>query len=155
MSRTLLLIAHVWIGAIWLGAAWFSLVNLHRRGPRLFADDAEAERVIAGLSRGNRWLMLSAAAALALTGGLAWALTDDPRPDAWTAALVAKVALLAGNVAITAYVSWILWPRRLFALPAELPPIRRRQTALRTLSVLALAASAALGVAAHALRSAP
>ncbi len=151
---TAVAIAHVWIGAVWLGGVWLSLVNLHRRGPRLFADEAEFERVIAGFTRGNRWLILAAAGGMCLSGALLWALIEA-RPAGWSALIIAKVALLCGNVIGMAYVSWIIWPRRLFALPAELPAIRRRQTVVRVCSTVFLAASAALGVAAHALRSAP
>lgn len=154
MLPALLSIAHIWIAALWLGGTWFSLISLHRRGPRLFTDEAEFERVIAGLTRGNRWLLLAAASGLALTGGLMWALVEA---DAalWSTLIAAKLALLLGNVAIVAWVSWIIWPRRLFALPAELPAIRRRQSQLRVATVVFLAANIALGVAAHALRSAP
>lgn len=151
---TALLIAHVWIGAAWFGGVWLSLVNLHRRGPALFDDPAEFERVIAGFTRGNRWIIIGAASGVAVTGALAWSLIDAPSPT-WTALMYAKLGLLVGNVAIMSYVSWVIWPRRLFALPEELGPIRRRQAALRVASLVFLAVSVALGVAAHALRSRP
>lgn len=154
MSSALIAVLHVWIGAIWLGGVWLSLVNLHRRGPRLFADEAEFERVIAGFTRGNRWLLLAAAGGMAASGGLLWWLVASST-SGWTALIASKAALLLGNVAVFGYVSWVIWPRRLFALPAELPAIRRRQTLLRVCSVLFLATSAALGVIAHAIRSAP
>lgn len=152
MKAALIAVVHLWIGAVWLGGVWLSLVNLHRRGPALFADEAEFERVIAGFTRGNRWLLLGASGAMVGSGGLLWWLIDAPSP-AWSALVWAKVALLIGNVVAFSYVSWIIWPRRLFALAAELPAIRRRQTRLRVVSVLCLAASAALGVVAHSLRS--
>lgn len=147
-----LTIVHVWIGAAWLGGVWLSLTALHGRGPSLFARDADFERTIAGFSRGNRRVLIGCALAMAATGAALWVLRG-PGDGLWQALVAIKAGLLVANAAVFAYVSWVLWPARLFALPAELPALRRRQTRLRVASLVLLGASAALGVVAHAARS--
>ena len=102
---------------------------------------------------------MAGVAALATIGvtGVALAVLARPRPTppAWAAAVaIQSVALTvaAGPFAGPfAHVSWHLWPRRVFALPAERPALRRqfRRVGLTLLS-LAVAASAAGVVASFA-----
>ena len=47
--------------------------------------------------------------------------SDDP-----SAAAAVKAVLLAAATALFWWVSWRGWPRRVFALPAELPALQRR-----------------------------
>jgi hypothetical protein len=93
---------------------------------------------------------------LAVTGGglAAVAMAGDHRPGAgWTAVIVAKAVLLALAMAVFAYVSWRLWPRRVFALPAELPRLYRVFRRAAYTMIVMVGAEIVLGVAARTLLS--
>ena len=109
------------------------------------------EAFAATLAAGARWGVLAMVAALALSGaGLA--LVEDDPPGGWWALVALKTSLLLVALAIFAWVSWRLWPARLFAGADELPDVRRRfRLAAYSLTGL-VAAEVVLGVAADALR---
>ncbi|HEY0640678.1 MAG TPA: hypothetical protein VGD67_23865 [Pseudonocardiaceae bacterium] len=154
MLRALLAIVHVGTGAVWLGAMAYSLVVVQPRAERLLGTD-RYEEFAATVAAGARWKVLAMAGALAASGlGLvAVRLVEaaDTRP-AWVALVLVKGALLLAVVAVFWYVSWRLWPRRLFALDEELPAVKRRFTAAAfTLGGL-VGANLVLGVLADQLR---
>ena len=124
----LLVIVHTGVAAIWLGAMTYSLLIVQPRARRWLGDPQRYEEFAATIAAGARWKVLGMIAAVALSGaGLALLAVDGGRPDAaWTVLIVAKVALLAVSLGLFWFVSWRLWPRRLFALESELPPLRRR-----------------------------
>jgi hypothetical protein len=145
----LLALIHSGIGAVWLGSMVYSLGVVQPRIGRLFPDPAKAEDVYRELAAGNRWRVVALIAFLGLSGA-ALLVDAGGRTSTWWALIAAKAGLLAVAAALFWWVSWRGWPARVFALPAELPPLQRR---FRTMAVLltALVASAfALGVlAAH------
>jgi hypothetical protein len=145
----LLMLAHAGIAAIWLGAMVYSLLVVQPRAERFLGDPRRYEEFAATLAAGARWKVLGVMAALGLTGaGLVWlVVTGEPAPSAWWIILVvAKSALLAASVVLFWFVSWRLWPRRLFALPDELPAIRRRFRLVAVALTATVAANFALGV---------
>lgn len=149
----LLVLAHAGIAAIWLGAMAYSLLVVQPRAERYLGDPQRYEEFAATLAAGARWKVLGMMAALGLTGaGLVWlGAAGEPVPSAWWITLVAvKGVLLAVSLALFWFVSWRLWPRRLFALPAELPALRRRFRLVAIALTATVAANFALGVlAAH------
>jgi hypothetical protein len=114
-----LVLVHVGVAAGWLGAMAYSLLVVQPRAERYAGDDYE--QFAAVLAAGARWPVVAMMAALALSGAGLVVVADQAL---WV--VVVKSALLAVSVALFWYVSWRLWPRRLFALPSELPAIRRR-----------------------------
>lgn len=146
-----LVLIHAGIGAVWLGAMAYSLLVVQPRAHRFFADPLEYEQFAATVAAGARWKVLAMMAALALTGAaLAWLGIADGRPAAWTGLVIAKGGLLLVSLALFWSVSWRLWPRRLFALPSELPALRRRFQLTALALTATVAASFALGIlAAH------
>jgi hypothetical protein len=149
----LLVLAHAGIAAIWLGAMAYSLLIVQPRAERYLGDPQRYEEFAATLAAGARWKVLGMIAALGLTGaGLVWlGAAGEPAPSAWWITLVAvKGVLLAVSLALFWLVSWRLWPRRLFALPTELPALRRRFRLVAIALTATVAANFALGVlAAH------
>jgi hypothetical protein len=120
------LLAHLGVGALWLGSMAYSLFVVQPRIAALMPDPVRAEEVYRTLAAGNRWRVVGLIAALWVTGGGLVALHNGPTGTAWWLAIVAKVLLLAAASAAFWWVSWRGWPRRVFALPDELPAEQAR-----------------------------
>jgi len=142
--------AHVLAAAIWLGAMAYSLVVVQPRSRRFLGDDERSEGFAATLASGARYPVLALIAVLAISGGALAALGgDEGRPDGWWALVAIKGVALAIALAVFAWVSWRLWPARIFAAREELPAIRRRFAfAALTLTGLVITGTV-LGVAAR------
>jgi Flp pilus assembly protein TadB len=94
-----------------------------RLGRMVGGDPARVEEAQRELAHGNRWPVVGMIAVLWLTGlGLVLRGGDVW----WWAGVLAKVALLAAATGLFWWVSWRGWPRRVFALPDELPALQRR-----------------------------
>jgi uncharacterized membrane protein len=148
--HTLLAVAHALSSAAWFGAMFYSLTVMQPRAKRFFASDAEFEEFVATVAQGARWSVLAAFAFVAITGvGLIVVARPVPVTDAWLVIVALKVALFGLALAIFSYASWQLWPRRIFASPAELPRIRQqfRTVGFALLTIAAL--SFALGILPH------
>lgn len=146
----LLLVVHLAAAVAWVGAMGYSLVVVQPRIARAVPDPVRAEDLYRELGAGNRWPVVGLIAGLALTGaGLA--IVHDGRSYDWWLAIAAKALLLLAASGLFWWVSWRGWPRRVFALPAELPAqqARFRRVALAMLILVGLAF--ALGVVASHL----
>lgn len=156
--RTVLALAHAGATAAWLGGMLYSLVVVQPRIAEFFDDLERREDFVTVLAAGARWKVLGLAAVLALSGaGLAAIeVAEAEGPSvAWTALIVAKVALLAAATGLFAYVSWRLWPARLLAHMSgspELPRIQQRFRAIAVGLTALVAAGLAAGVVADAIR---
>jgi putative copper export protein len=143
---------HALAAAVWFGAMAYSLVVVQPRAARLLGAD-RYEELAAVLASGARWSVLGMAAVLTLSGtglvGAAYSGRDPSGP--WLAIVAAKAVLLVAALAVFSHVSWVLWPRRLFALPEELPAMYRafRRAAYTLLTLVG--AECVLGVAARTL----
>lgn len=146
----LLLVVHLMAAVAWLGAMAYSLIVVQPRIARAVPDPTRAEELYRELAAGNRWPVVGLLGGLALTG-IGLVVVIDERPAGWWAAIAAKALLWLVATGLFWWVSWRAWPRRLFALPAELPAqqARFRRVALAMLAVVGLAF--ALGVVASHL----
>jgi hypothetical protein len=113
--------------AAWFGSMVYSIVVVQQF--QLRAPDPETyEEVGQLMASGSRRRIARLAVLIAVSGtGLAITrLTHDPGPgDTWITLMWVKLALFVLAVSGFAYQSWWVWPRRIFALPAEMPAIRR------------------------------
>lgn len=135
-----LVLGHVVAGAIWLGSMVYSLFVVQPRTASFFAADDDArEGFLTLLAGGNRWPVFGIIAALATTG-LALLALDPPSDAGFALQMVKGIALIAATI-VFVYVSWRMWPRRVFALPAERPAHRRalRRAAYSLLALVGLA----------------
>jgi putative copper export protein len=146
----LLLVVHLVAAVAWLGAMAYSLVAVQPRIARAVPDPVRAEEIYRELAAGNRWPVVAIIAGLALTG-LGLVTVADGRSAGWWAAMAAKALLWVAAAGLFWWVSWRGWPRRVFALPEELPAqqARFRRVALAMAAVVGLAF--ALGVVASHL----
>lgn len=115
-------VGHLSLAGVWLGAMAYSLVVVQPRAARFFGSETEHEEFLLTLGAGNRRPVLAVLGGLAVTGALIPVTTG---PTATQGALyVAEGVLLVAAAAVFARVSWLLWPRRAFALPDEWPAHR-------------------------------
>jgi hypothetical protein len=124
--RLVTLLAHLGVGALWFGSMAYSLFVVQPRIATMMSDPARAEEVYRTLAAGNRWRVVGLIAALWVTGGVLVAFHNGPTGTGWWLAIGAKVLLLAAASGLFWWVSWRGWPRRVFALPAELPAEQAR-----------------------------
>ena len=145
---------HVGAGAAWLGAMLYSLLVVQPRAERFFAGADRYEEFAVVLAAGARRSVLALCSALALSGAGLVATEFAARGPAspWVVLMVAKAALLAVAVGLFAHVSWRLWPARVFARPADLPPLQRRFRRVALALTAVVGAGLVLGAVADSLR---
>lgn len=122
----LVILVHLGVGALWLGSMSYSLFVVQPRIARAVPDPGRAEELYRELGAGNRWRVVGLIATLFVSGALLLVIVYSGRSALWWLAIAAKVLLLAGASALFWWVSWRGWPRRVFALPAELPAQQAR-----------------------------
>ncbi len=143
---------HVLGGGVWIGAMAFSVFVLHPRAERFFSGSSTFEDFIFTVVHGARWKVVAGIVGI-VASGVALAVAIGPAAVAgWSAIVAAKVALLAVSLALFVYVSWVLWPLRVFASAEELPAVRRRFWWVGVVMIGCNALNMGLGILAHALR---
>lgn len=150
VAEFLLASAHLLLAAVWLGAMAYSIGVVQPKLLRYFGSPQAAEEPATFVAAGARWKVVWVIAAVALTGGGLIVVTQD-RPGLWWALIAAKALLLVAAGAVFWHVSWRMWPRRVFSLPAEVPA---RQAAFRRVGwvlLVLVGAASVLGVAARTL----
>lgn len=155
IAEAALLGVHVLGGGVWVGAMVFSIFVLHPRAELFFEHDEDFETFIFTVVHGARWKVVTGIVAILLSGvGLSvWpghAIASDPL---WLGLFASKIALFCVAAGSFVYVSWILWPKRTFATPAELPAIKAHFIRVGVIMVVANALNMALGIGAHVWRS--
>jgi Flp pilus assembly protein TadB len=149
MLTVALVLIHLGAATGWLGAMGYSLFVVQPRLARVLAPD-QAEEVYRELAAGNRWRVVGLIATLAASGaGLA--AVHGGRPAGWWLAVAGKAVLLAGASGLFWWVSWRGWPRRIFALRAELPAQQARFRRLAMSMFVLVGTAFAIGVLASRL----
>jgi len=154
-ARAALAIVHSVVAATWLGAMLYSLLIVQPRARSFLGSDAAYEPFAVALAAGARWKVLGLTAVLAASGAglLAIEIADvDDLSALWVALIAAKAALLIAAVGLFAWVSWQLWPQRLFARAVELPALQRRFRAFALALTAVVGAGLVLGAIAGSLR---
>jgi hypothetical protein len=137
-------VIHTLIGAALFGAMVYSLGVVQPRAQAYFERQEQFEEFVATVSRGARWKVVLAFAALWLTGCL---LALPLRASlSWKLLLAVKVAAFVAACGLFAYVSWRLWPARILASADEIPEIQRAFRFVGASLLLLVAACIAIGV---------
>lgn len=133
-------VLHVLVAATWFGAMAYSFAVLHPRAGTFFGPDAQGfETLMTVLAAGARWKVLGACGLLAVSGvGLTVAhlATTASAGAAWIALIWVKTGLFIATVALFCYVSWRMWPARVFAIGPE--EVTRHQRRFRVVAVVLL-----------------
>jgi len=115
---TLLLTAHILSAAAWFGAMIYSLFVLQPRSQQYFQKSDDFEDFATFIAASARWKVLTGIIFIGTTGLLLW--VAKPAPSAfWVICMSLKALLLLIATALFGYTSWVLWPQRLCAAPAE------------------------------------
>lgn len=147
IATFVLVLAHLGIGGLWLGAMAYSLAVVQPRLGRMFGGPAGVEDAYRELAAGNRWRVVGMLAVLGGSGA-ALVLLAGPRPLGWWLLITLKTLLYAGAAALFWWVSWRGWPRRVFALPDELPALQQRFRRVAIALAACVGTAFVLGVAA-------
>jgi hypothetical protein len=138
--------------AAWFGALVYRVFFADPKTLKFFRSGAEFERYALDLAHGMRYVVLAALVTCGATGfvllGLRWNSTDG-----WFTLMAAKTGLWAIAFALFAYISWVFWPRRVFAVAAEWPSMRRQGLALSLVMIALAGLGIVLGQLGHAVRS--
>lgn len=148
MWRAIVVLVHLLGGGVWIGAVGFNVFVLHPRAERFFATPTKFEDFVFTVVAGMRWWVVAGVSMLALAGAELWRL----RGLALDPVLALKIALLATNAIIFAWLSWRMWPARVVATAAELDAIHRRFTRVGALMVSLNLLNVVLGVWHHVVR---
>jgi hypothetical protein len=140
---------HALAGAAFFGSMFYSFYVVQPRSRLFFAQRRDFESFLASLAQGARYKVLLAFTLLGISGlALLFVRPSAMSSFGWLVLGVKGVLFLAALV-LFGYVSWHLWPVRLFALPEELPHLDRvfRWAAFAMLILVGL--SFFLGTLAH------
>ena len=132
----------------------YSLSPVQPRAQQFFGRADRYEAFATVLAAGARPKVLGLCAVLAGSGVALTAaeVAGSGVPVPWTMLILAKSVLLAAAFGLFAHVSWRLWPARVLTSPAELPVLQRRFRSVATVLTAVVAAGAALGSVADAVR---
>ncbi len=144
--RACLLVLHGLVAAIWLGAMCYSAFVVQPRAKAYFHRPEEFEAFVASVSQGARWKVLLAMGVLGGSGGLLLLVPARSPSPAVLWLIGAKALLLLAATGVFTYVSWRLWPARVFATPDEIPRFQRAFRGVAVIMVAIAAAGFALGV---------
>jgi uncharacterized membrane protein len=152
-GATALTALHVLVGAGWMGSTYYAFTVLHPRTPELIESDQQAEDYLIAITHGNRYRVGFAFAVTLLSGLLLIAIEPQQRSadELWRAMIGAKLGLWCLTLALFVYVSWKVYPARIFAVGEEIVAFRRRGTILRASMLSLVALNTIFGVIAHAL----
>jgi hypothetical protein len=133
--------------AAWFGAIFYRTLVVDSKAFSYFRNRAEYERFSTHLAHGMRYFVTAGLLTCGLSGfallGLRWESTSDNL----LGLMAAKVAVWLLACGLFTYVSWVHWPWRAFATPAEFRAYRRQGIALAAGMVLLAGTGFALGQA--------
>jgi hypothetical protein len=152
LIRLLVLVVHAVLSAALLGAALYSFLTVQPRAKAHFKDVRDFETFVANLAHGTRWKFLTLLAGIAITGSVDPILSESARPQLWWISFGIKGVLWAAVLGSFVYVSWNLWPRRIFAALTDLAAIRREFAVIGSLIVVLLMTAFVLGVVMSQIR---
>lgn len=146
LFHLLVLVSHAVLSAALLGGMLYSFVTVQPRAKLYFKDSRDFEAFVANLAHGARWKFLTALAVIVITGSADPLLSESARPLLWWICFGIKGVLWTAILSCFVYVSWWLWPRRVFAAPADLPAIRRDFTIIGRIMLFLLLIAFVMGV---------
>lgn len=145
--------AHLVSAAAWFGALVYRTFFVDPKAARFLGGGGEYERFSLDLAHGMRGVVLLALLTCGLSGFVLVGLRWTPA-DGWLMLVVGKAGLWAVGFAVFAYISWVFWPRRVFATADEWPGVRRQGLVLSLVMIGIAGLGIVLGQLCQAVRAA-
>jgi hypothetical protein len=135
--------------ASWFGCMCYSVMFVQRH-PMRAREPAVWEVFVTEMVHGVRWVVMGTMAVLfpSWVALIVLRLVTQGADPLYLSLVAVKSSLLIAVVLLFVYVSWHLWPLRIFALDDELPPIDRKFINASQGLVMALGGALVLGVVA-------
>jgi putative copper export protein len=122
----LLLSVHLFSSSAWFGALVYRTFFVDRKANQFLGGGSVFEHFSLHLSHRMRYVLLLALATCGGSGAGLMSLRWSPEQSGWQFFMISKIILWVVAFAIFIYISWVFWPRRVFATPDEFPGFRRR-----------------------------
>lgn len=143
---------HLLSSAAWFGALVYRVLFVDPKSSKFFNHGSDYERFALELAHGMRYVVLLALLACGMSGfalvGLRWQDSES-----WQTLMLVKVALWLIACGLFAYISWVFWPRRVFADATEWKRLRRQGVLLALTMVAISGLGMVLGQIARAART--
>ena len=126
LIEQVLFFVHGLSGAAWFGGIFYRTLTVDPKAHRFFPDGRDYERYSVHLAHNMR---PHVAAGLLVCGGSGFALVGlrwQPDNPVWVGLLVAKLVVWLAACGLFWYVSFVHWPWRSLAVPAEFPRYQRQ-----------------------------
>ncbi|WP_020471827.1 hypothetical protein [Zavarzinella formosa] len=140
----LLAAVHLLSGAAWFGALVYRTFFVDPKAMRFFHEGTEFERYSLDLAHGMRYVVMLALVTCGLSGfvllGLRWNSSQG-----WLAFMGIKSGLWIIAFGLFGYISWVFWPKRVFATRTELPRLHRQGFLLAFTMIVIAATGMMLG----------
>lgn len=147
----LLFWVHGLSGAAWFGAIFYRTLVVDAKAFTFFASATDYEYFSNHLAHNMRYFVSAGLLTCGLSGFALLGLRWDGSNAVWLALMAAKAAAWLGAGALFTYVSWVHWPWRACAAPAEFAAYRKQGQRLAAAMVLLAGTGFALGQACRAL----
>jgi hypothetical protein len=148
----LLHMVHVWVWALYFGSLTYIYARLFPDMRRWLASDERFETFSLVTGDGLRWWIFGALGASGLTGvGLAFLRSPAEARRIWWTLVGLKATLWLVTLLVYAYVSYIMWPRRVFVGADERPAEQRRFLLVAVLLAALQIGQLLLGIVAHGI----
>jgi hypothetical protein len=147
MLELVLFWVHGLSGAAWFGGIFYRTLVIDPKAFRYFQDRAEYERFSTHLAHGMRYLVTVGILTCGISGFALLGLRWDSTSTNLQGLMGVKIVVWLLACGLFAYVSWVHWPWRAFATPAEFRAYRRQGIVLALGMVVLAGTGFALGQA--------
>lgn len=116
---------HTLSAAAWLGALVYRVFVVDPKLQRLLGKGVEFEQASLHLAHGMRYVVMSALLVCGLSGFALVGLQTNPSVN-WVMFMAGKTGVWLLAFALFVYISWVFWPKRVFAVATQWASIRRQ-----------------------------
>lgn len=121
---------HTLSAAAWFGALVYRVVFVDPKAHQFFKQETEYERFALHLAHGMRYVVMLSLLTCGLTGFVLLGLRWNADQTDWQMLMFGKIALWLVAFSVFTYVSWVFWPKRVFATDRDLLRLRRQGISL-------------------------
>jgi putative copper export protein len=130
---------HTLSAAAWFGALVYRVMFVDPKAHQFFKQETEYERFSLHLAHGMRYVVMGSLITCGLSGFVLLGLRWNPEQTDWQTLMYGKIGLWVLAFSVFTYVSWVFWPKRVFATDRDLMRLRRQGISL-TVGMIGVAA---------------